>query len=90
MPIKKYSRQQAIALTRSSSGRLSYLDRAGFVRPEKIGNNIKPAVIYTQEQIDQIQLLNQAFKFLHVNAIRMAIKANCLPKVVELLSGLLA
>ena len=88
---KKYSRQQAISLSGSTSNRLSYLDRAGLVKPEKIGDTgaRKPVVLYTESQIDQIKLINQAVRFLHLDGLRLAIKRDRLADVVRSLSELL-
>jgi hypothetical protein len=52
-----FTRQEAIALTETTSSRLSYLDRAGIVIPEKYGAGKKPAVIYSWEQLILIRLI---------------------------------
>ncbi|GEM_PF-1577248 len=82
---ERYSRQEAIALSGSTSSRLSYLDRVGLVQPEKIGGGTgkKPAVLYTAAQIESIQLINQAAAFLHTEAIQLAVQRQCLGEVVE-------
>ena len=42
-----FTRQEAIALTRTTSSRLAYLDRVKVVVPQKFGNSKKPVVIYS-------------------------------------------
>ncbi|MGP1387075.1 MAG: MerR family transcriptional regulator [Thainema sp.] len=53
-----FTRQEAIALTQTTSSRLAYLDRTGIVVPEKYGNHKKPTVIYSWEQILEIRAIN--------------------------------
>lgn len=91
MTTQKYSRQQAISLSDSTSNRLSYLDRVGLVKPEKLGatGTRKPVVLYTANQIDQIKLINQAAQFLSMDGLRLAIKRDRLVDVVRSLSDLL-
>ena len=80
---QKYSRQQAIKLTDSTSSRLAYLDRMGLVMPEKIGDGKKPVVLYTDIHLTQIKLINQASRFLSLDGIRFAIRKKRLSDVVE-------
>lgn len=92
MAAKKYSRQQAIKLSGSTSSRLSYLDSVGLVRPEKIGEegSKKPVVLYTKEQIDQVKLIDTASNWLNLGTIRLAVRRRRLYQVVESLSRLLS
>lgn len=55
-----FTRQEAIALTETTSSRLSYLDRAGIVVPEKYGTGKKPVVVYSWEQLILIRLIESA------------------------------
>jgi hypothetical protein len=70
-----FTRQEAIALTKSTSSRLAYLDRVGVVVPEKYGNTKKPTVIYSWEQVLQIRAINDLRKQISLQAIRDIIKS---------------
>jgi DNA-binding transcriptional MerR regulator len=87
---QRYSRQQAIKLSGSTSSRLTYLDRIGLVVPEKIGDSKKPVVLYTDKHIEQIKLINKAAEFLSLDGIKLAIKKKRLPEVVEFLAEILS
>lgn len=89
MTKQRYSRQQAIKLSGSTSSRLAYLDRVGLVVPEKIGDSKKPVVLYTDKHIEQVKLINKAAEFLNLDAIKLAIKKKQLPEVVEALVEIL-
>lgn len=52
-----FTRQEAIALAKTTSSNLAYLDRVGLVVPEKYGNTKKPTVIYKWEQILEIRVI---------------------------------
>ena len=54
-----FTRQETIALTSISSGRLSYLDRTGLVVPEKFGNPQHPKVVYKWQQILEIKTIER-------------------------------
>jgi hypothetical protein len=70
-----FTRQEAIALTKSTSSRLAYLDRVVVVVPEKYGNTKKPTVIYSWEQVLQIRAINDLRKQISLQAIRDIIKS---------------
>lgn len=53
-----FTRQEAIALTQTTSSRLAYLDRTGIVVPQKFGNPKKPTVIYTWEQVLEVRAIH--------------------------------
>lgn len=53
-----FTRQETIALTKTTSSRLAYLDRVGIVEPEKYGNTKKPTVIYSWAQVLEIRAIN--------------------------------
>lgn len=67
------TRQETLALTGISSGRLSYLDRTGLVVPEKIGDK-HPIVIYTWEQVFQIKVIDRLREKLSLQEIRKVIE----------------
>lgn len=61
---KKYTRQETISLCGVTSSKLSYLEKVGLIQPERVGNNKKPYVFYTEEQvmlISQLNLLSEWF-----------------------------
>nr|WP_290224026.1 MerR family transcriptional regulator [Trichocoleus desertorum] len=68
------TRQETLALTGISSGRLSYLDRTGLVVPEKIGDLKHPLVIYTWEQVLQIKVIDRLREKLSLQEIRKVIQ----------------
>lgn len=53
-----FTRQETIALTKTTSSRLAYLDRVDIVKPEKYGNTKKPTVIYSWAQVLEIRSIN--------------------------------
>lgn len=55
--IQGFTRQETLALTGTTSNRLQYLERAGLVKPRRIGTSKKPTVIYTWEQILEIRAI---------------------------------
>ncbi|NDJ18569.1 MerR family transcriptional regulator [Myxacorys almedinensis] len=57
-----FTRQEAIALAKTTSSNLAYLDRAELVVPEKYGNSKKPTVIYKWEQILEIRVIQDLRK----------------------------
>lgn len=76
-------------MTGSTSSRLSYLDKMGLVCPQKIGQapGKKPAVFYTDKQIEQIRLIDKASQFFHAEGIRTLIEKDCLSKALDALLG---
>jgi DNA-binding transcriptional MerR regulator len=70
-----FTRQETIALTKTTSSRLAYLDRVGVVVPEKYGNTKKPMVIYSWEQVLQIRAINDLRKQVSLQAIREIIQS---------------
>ncbi len=68
--VSGFTRQETIALTCISSGRLSYLDRTGLVLPEKFGNPQHPKVVYKWEQILEIKTIERLREKLSLQEIR--------------------
>jgi hypothetical protein len=85
-----YSRQEAIALSRSTSNRLSYLDRAELVTPLKSGSGKKPVCLYTKPQIEQIRLIDEASHHLNHETIRAGIARGCLAELTAAIEGILS
>lgn len=73
-----YTRQETLALTKTTSSRLAYLDRTGIVVPEKYGNSKKPTVIYSWEQLLEIRAINDLRKEISLQTVR---------KIMEFLQG---
>lgn len=70
---KLITRQDAIALSGLSSGHLSRLDKAGTITPQKFGGSDHPAVLYTPEQIKELQLVALLKNRLTVEEIKAVI-----------------
>jgi DNA-binding transcriptional MerR regulator len=72
--VSGFTRQEAIFLTGLNSGRLSYLDETGLVKPEKFGNPKRPKVIYSWEQILQLKIIDRLRERLSLQEIRKVIE----------------
>lgn len=64
-----FTRQEVIAMTSISSGRLSYLDQKGVVIPQKFGNK-HPVVIYSWQQVLQIKIIDKLREKLSLQEVR--------------------
>ncbi len=69
-----FTRQETLALTKTTSNRLSYLDRTGVVVPEKYGNPKKPTVIYTWEQVLEIRAISHLRQKISLQTVRKIIQ----------------
>lgn len=65
-----FTRQEALALTQTTSSRLAYLDRTSVVVPQKFGNSKKPTVIYTWEQLLEIRAIADLRKQISLQMVR--------------------
>jgi hypothetical protein len=65
-----FTRQETIALTKTTSSRLAYLDRTEVVVPEKYGNSKKPTVIYSWEQVLEIRAINDLRQKISLQTVR--------------------
>ena len=65
-----FTRQETIALTGISSGRLSYLDRTELIIPQKFGNPKRPKVIYSWKQVLEIKTIERLREKLPLQEIR--------------------
>lgn len=54
-----FTRQETLSITGTTSGKLSYLDETGLIRPKKIGNPKHPKVVYSWEQLFQIKIIDR-------------------------------
>ena len=69
-----FTRQETLALTGTTSSRLSYLDRTGVVLPEKYGNPKKPTVIYSWEQVLEIRAISHLRQKISLQTVRKIIQ----------------
>jgi DNA-binding transcriptional MerR regulator len=69
-----FTRQETLALTGTTSNRLSYLDRTGVVVPRKYGNHKKPTVIYTWEQVLEIRAISHLRQKVSLQTVRKIIQ----------------
>jgi DNA-binding transcriptional MerR regulator len=69
-----FTRQETIALTGISSGRLSYLDRTELVVPEKFGNPKHPKVVYSWQQVLEIKTIERLREKLSLQEIRKVLE----------------
>lgn len=72
--VSGFTRQEALALTGISSGRLSYLDRTGLVVPKKFGNPKHPKVVYTWQQVLEIKTIERLREKLSLQEIRKVLE----------------
>jgi DNA-binding transcriptional MerR regulator len=68
--ISGFTRQEALAITGITSGRLSYLDETKLVTPQKFGNPKRPKVIYSVEQIIELKVISRLREKLSLQEIR--------------------
>lgn len=69
-----FTRQETLALTKTTSSRLAYLDRTGVVVPEKYGNSKKPTVIYRWEQVLEIRAINDLRQKISLQTVRKIVQ----------------
>lgn len=69
-----FTRQETLALTGINSGRLSYLDRTGLIKPEKFGNPSHPQVVYSWKQVLQIKTIERLREIHSLQEIRKVLE----------------
>ncbi|MEO0827203.1 MAG: MerR family transcriptional regulator [Cyanobacteria bacterium J06642_9] len=69
-----FTRQETIALTRTTSSRLAYLDRTSVIVPQKYGNSKKPTVIYTWEQVMEIRAISNLRQKISLQMVRKIVQ----------------
>ena len=72
--VSGFTRQETIALTIISSGRLSYFDRTEFVVPQKFGNTKHPKVVYSWRQVLELKTIESLRERLSLQEIRKVLK----------------
>lgn len=68
--VSGFTRQETIALTGITSGRLSYLDRTALIAPQKFGNPKRPKVVYSWQQVLEIKTIERLREELSLQEIR--------------------
>lgn len=74
MSASGFTRQETIALTGISSGRLSYLDRTQLVVPSKFGNPKHPKVVYSWKQVLGIKTIERLREKIPLQEIRKVLR----------------
>lgn len=69
-----FTRQETLALTKTTSSRLAYLDRTEVVVPEKYGNSKKPTVIYSWNQVLEIRAINDLRQKVSLQTVRKIVQ----------------
>jgi DNA-binding transcriptional MerR regulator len=69
-----FTRQEAIALAKTTSSRLAYLDRINVVVPKKYGNTKKPTVIYSWNQILELRAISDLREQVSLQVIRQMLQ----------------
>ncbi len=69
-----FDRQETIALTGITAGKLSYWDQTNLVKPTKIGNPKKPNVIYSWKQVIQLKIIDRLRENLSLQEIRKVLE----------------
>lgn len=69
-----FTRQEAIALTNTTSSRLAYLEKIGVIVPEKFGSLKKPTVLYSWRQLLQIQAVMWMSEFISLVALKRTVQ----------------
>ena len=72
--VSGFTRQETLALTGISSGRLSYLDRTRLVAPGKFGNPKHPKVVYSWQQVLEIKTIERLREKLSLQEIRKVLE----------------
>ena len=75
--IEGFTRSETLALTKTTSNRLQYLEMKELVIPQRVGKSRKPTVIYTWEQILEIRAIKH---------LRQEISLQTVRKIVEFLN----
>jgi DNA-binding transcriptional MerR regulator len=68
-----FSRQQALKLTKLSSGQLSRLDKSGVVKPTKLGSESHPVVLYSLNQVLELGVIAALRERLSMQEIRKVV-----------------
>lgn len=65
-----FTRQETLTLTGCTSSRLAYLEKVGLIIPHRIGNNKRPLVLFTWEQLLEIRAIKNLRKDVSLQTVR--------------------
>lgn len=65
-----FSRQECLKLTGCTSSRLAYLEKAGLIVPTRYGENKRPAVFFTWEQLLEIKAIKNLRQDVSLQTVR--------------------
>lgn len=65
-----FTRQETLKLTDCTSSRLSYLEKVGLIIPSRLGNNKRPTVLFTWEQLLEIRAIKNLRKEVSLQTVR--------------------
>jgi DNA-binding transcriptional MerR regulator len=69
-----FTRQETIHLAGCTSSRLAYLEKVGLVIPYRFGNNGRPTVVFSWEQLLEIRAIKNLRKDVSLQTVRKIIK----------------
>ncbi|HEY9737010.1 MAG TPA: MerR family transcriptional regulator [Trichocoleus sp.] len=72
--ISGFLRQEALALAGITSNFLNYLERCGLVSPERIGNNRRPVVLFTWQQVLILAMIREMREDASLQSLQAAAK----------------
>lgn len=72
--VSGFTRQETIHLAGCTSSRLAYLEKVGLIIPYRFGNNARPTVIFSWEQLLEIRAIKNLRKDVSLQTVRKLIK----------------
>jgi DNA-binding transcriptional MerR regulator len=69
-----FTRQETMHLAGCTSSRLAYLEKVGLIIPYRFGNNARPIVIFSWEQLLEIRAIKNLRKDVSLQTVRKIIK----------------
>lgn len=72
--IEGFTRQETLKLTGCTSSRLSYLEKVGLIVPTRVGNNTRPTVLFTWEQLLEIKAIKELRKDVSLQTVRKIVE----------------
>lgn len=69
-----FTRQETMHLAGCTSSRLAYLEKVGLIIPYRFGNNARPTVIFSWEQLLEIRAIKNLRKDVSLQAVKKIIK----------------
>ncbi len=72
--VSGFTRQETIHLAGCTSSRLAYLEKVGLIIPYRFGNNARPTVIFSWEQLLEIRAIKNLRRDVSLQTVRKLIK----------------